>query len=90
MEAVITARNYGFQRILILTKNKNLVQLISKAKKPAWQERSLIADLEFLYQNGLLCKLLVVPKVVLDFIYFATNLATRMPIHQSWVDPTIL
>ena len=83
METVITVRNYGFQRTLILTNSKNLVQLISKSKKRAWQERSLIADLEFLYQNGLLCKLLVVHNVVLDFVYFAANLATRMPIHQS-------
>ena len=75
MEAVITVRNYGFQRTLILTNSKKLVQLISKSKKPAWQERSLIADLEFLYQNGLLCKLLVIHKVVLDFVYFAANLA---------------
>ena len=90
MEVVIKARNYGFQRILFLTNKKNLVQLINKTKKPAWQERSLIVDLEFLYQYGLFCNLLVVPKFVLDFVYAGANLATRMPIHQSWVNPTIL
>ena len=90
MEAVIKAINYGFQQILFLTNNKNLVQLINKTKKPAWQERSLIANLEFLYQCGLFCNLLVVPKFVLDFVNAGANLATRMPIHQSWVNPTIL
>ncbi|XP_075654673.1 uncharacterized protein LOC142624807 [Castanea sativa] len=76
MEAVIIAKNYGLQRILFLTNNKNLVQLLNKSKNPAWQERSLIADLEFLYQNGLFCNLLVVPKFVLDFVYAVAKLAT--------------
>ena len=90
MEAVITAKNYGFHRILFLTNNKNLVQLLNKSMNPVWQERSLIADMEFLYQSGLVCNLLVVPKCVLDFVYVATKLAIRMPLHHSWVDPTFL
>ena len=66
MEAVITVRNHGFQRILILTNSKDLIQLVSKSKKPAWQESSLVADLDVLYQNGLFFKLLKVPRIVLD------------------------
>ena len=90
MEAVITVRNHGFQRILILTNKKDLIQLVSKSKKPDWQERSLIADLDVLYQNGLFCKLLEVPRIVLDFVYNAASVAVRMPIHQSQADPTFL
>ncbi|KAL0014559.1 hypothetical protein SO802_001628 [Lithocarpus litseifolius] len=93
MEAVITAKNYEFHRILFSTDNKNLVQLLNKSKNPAWQERSLITDMEFLYQSGLVsvvCNLLVVPKCVLDFVYVAAKLAIRMPSHHSWVDPTLL
>ena len=90
MDVVITTKNYGFHRILFLTNNKNLVQLLNKSKNPVWQERSLIADMEFLYQSGLVCNLLVVPKRVLDFVYVATKLAIRMPLHHSWVDPTFL
>ncbi|KAL0000943.1 hypothetical protein SO802_014724 [Lithocarpus litseifolius] len=78
MKAVTKARNYGFQWILFLTNNKNLVQLINKKKKPAWQGKTLIADLEILYPNGLFCNLLVVPKVVLDVVYTAANLATKI------------
>ena len=66
-----------------MTNNKDLIQLVSKSKKPAWQEWSLIVDLDVLYQNGLFCKLLEVPRIVLDFVYNATSVAVRMPIHQS-------
>ena len=88
MEAVITVRNHCFQRILILTNSKDLIQLVSKSEKPTQQERSLIVDLDVLYQNGLFCKLLEVPRIVLDFVYNAAAMAVRMPIHNSWVDPT--
>ena len=90
MEAVITAKNYRFHRILFLTNSKNLVQLLNKSMNPAWQERSLIADMEFLYQSGLVCNLLVVSKCDLDFVYVVAKLAIRMPLHHSWVDPTFL
>ena len=36
MEVVFTVRNHGFQRILILTNSNDLIQLVSKSKKPAW------------------------------------------------------
>ena len=74
-EAVITAKNYRFHRILLLTNNKNLVQLLHRFKNPAWHERSLITDMEIFYQSGLVCNLLVVPKCVLDFVYVAAKLA---------------
>ena len=83
MEAVFTVRNHGFQRILILTNSKDLFQLVSKSKKLASHERSLIADLDVLYLDGLVCKLLEVPKIVLDFIYNAAAMTVRMSIHNS-------
>ena len=88
MEAVFTVKNHGFQRILILTNRKDLIQLVSKSKKLAWHERSLITDLDVLYLDGLLCKLLEVPRILLDFVYNAAAMAVRMPIHNSWADPT--
>ena len=52
MEKVITANNYGFDRILLLTNKKNLIQLVHRSKTPAWHDRSLIADMDILYQSG--------------------------------------
>ena len=71
-----------------MTTSKDLIQLVSKSKKPAWHERSLIADLDVLYLDGLVCKLLEVPRIVLDFVYNAAAMANRMPMHNSWADPT--
>ena len=38
--------------------------------------------------DGLVCKLLEVPRIVLDFVYNAAAMAIRMPIHNSWAKPT--
>lgn len=89
MEAVFKAKSYGFHRIYFLT-NRNLVEIINKKKKHVWQEKTMVADLKILYQNGLIYNLLVVPIVVLDSVCIAADLATRMPIHQSWDNPVIL
>ena len=88
LEVVFTVRNHGFTRILILTNSKDLIQLVTKSKKPAWHERSLIADLDVLYMDGLVCKLLEVPRIVLNFVYNAATMAVRMPIHNNWAKPT--
>ena len=88
LEAVFIVRNHGFTRILILTNSKDLIQLVTKSKKPAWHERSLIVDLDVLYMDGLACKLLEVPRIVLDFFYNAAAKAVRMSIHNSWAELT--
>ena len=50
----------------------------------------MVTNLKILYQNRLISDLLVVPKVVLDSVWTVADLATRMPIHQSWDNPAIL
>ena len=88
-----TARSaHGFQRILILISNsKSLIQVMNKEKKiPDWQEKTMMADISFLQQNGLTSKLYLVPKVVIDQVWSVAYMATRLPIHQCWHDPTIL
>ena len=90
MEAVITANNYGFNRILFLTNNKNLIQLVHRSNTLAWHERSLIVDLDILYQSGFVCNLLVVPNCILDFVNIAAKMAIRMPLHHTWVHPSLL
>ena len=90
MKAVIIANNYEFNRILLLTNNKNLIQLVHRSKTPAWHERSLIVDMDILYQSGFVCNLLVVSNCVLDFVNVVANFAIRMPLHHTWVDPSLL
>ena len=38
--------------------------------------------------DGLVCKLLEVPRIVLNFVYNAATMAVRMPIHNNWAEPT--
>ena len=88
MEAIIIANNYRFNRILLLTNNKNLIQLVHRSKTPTWHERSLITNMDILYQSGFVCNLVVVPNC--DFVHVAAKLAIRMPLHHTWVDPSLL
>lgn len=60
VEAALEARNHGF-----LSSSRSLAQIIDKKKIPDWQEKTMIADLKFLHQNGLTFNLYLVSKVVL-------------------------
>lgn len=51
---------------------------------PNWQEKTMIADLLSLQQNGLVSKLFFVSKVILGHVYFLASLATKMPTHYYW------
>ena len=67
MDALLKARDMGYQRILVLCNSSRLVQVILS-----------------LQQNGLLCKLLFVPNIVLCHVCYLVDQATKMPIHQFW------
>ena len=63
VEAAIKARNLGFRRALFLSYCKRLVQVCNKESAPHWQEKTMIADLLSLQQNGLVSKLCLFPKL---------------------------
>ena len=44
----------------------------------------MVSDILSLQQNGLLCKLLFVPNMVLSHVCYLADQATKMPIHQFW------
>ncbi|KAK9987638.1 hypothetical protein SO802_027877 [Lithocarpus litseifolius] len=66
VEAFIKARNAGFHQVLILSNSRRLVQTVNKERNPNWQERTMMADLSSLHQNGFVLKMLFVPKVVIN------------------------
>ena len=90
VEAAIKARNLGFRRALFLSYCNRLVQVCNKESAPHWQEKTMIADLLSLQQNGLVSKLCFVPKAVLGSVCHLLDMATRMPIHQGWSNPALL
>ena len=61
VDAAIKARNPGFCRVLFLSNCNRLVQVCNKESAPNWQEKTMLADLLSLHQNGLVSKLFFVP-----------------------------
>ena len=89
VEPSIKARNTGFHQVLILSNSRRLVQTVNKERSPNWQERTMMADLSSLHQNGFVLKMLFVPKVVINSVCYVANIATTMPFHQCWSRPAI-
>lgn len=90
VEAVIKARSLGFNQILFLSDSRRSVQVTNKEIAPSWKERTLMADLTHLHKNGLTYHSVFVSKIVLCNVSYLANLAIRMPIHYSWVNPTFM
>ena len=44
----------------------------------------MVSDKLSLQQNGLLCKLLFFPNIVISHVWYLADQATKMPIHQFW------
>ena len=84
MDALLKARDMGYQHILVLCNSSRLVQVSNLVRAPNWQEQTMVSDILSLQQNGLLCKLLFVPNIVLSHVCYLADQATKMPIHQFW------
>lgn len=84
VEASIQARNFGYQQILLLSNCKKLVQVFNMFRNSDWKERTMTADLTHLQQFGLVAKLILVPKVILNNIWKLSIMATKVPTHYCW------
>ena len=49
-EAILKAKELGFNKIIILNNSKRFEQICNGAKKPTWQKLTLITDLNHLHQ----------------------------------------
>ncbi|KAL0009218.1 hypothetical protein SO802_010720 [Lithocarpus litseifolius] len=73
MDALLKARDMGYQRILVLCNSSRLVQVSNLVRAPNWQEQTMVSDILSLQQNGLLCKLLFVPNIVLSHVCYLAD-----------------
>ena len=80
------ARNAGFHQVLILSNIRRLVQTVNKERNPNWQERTMMADLSSLHQNGFILKMLFVPKVVINSVCYVANIATQCHFTNAGLD----
>ena len=52
--------------------------------------KTMVTDLNHLDQNGLVWKLILIPRIVVSSVRTVANMATKMPMHQCWFNPAVL
>lgn len=79
VDAAIRAGNHNFQQILFLSDRRKLAQIFDKKQAIDWQMKIMVADLNRLNQNGLVWKLILVPRIVVSSVRTVANMATKIP-----------
>ena len=57
------------------------MQLRQEQKKVGWMERTFLSDFNNLHQQGLITKILFVPKIVINFVLDLAIKTSRFPVH---------
>ena len=57
------------------------MQLRQEQKKVGWMERTFLSDFNNLHQQGLITKILFVPRIVINFVLDLADKTTRYPVH---------
>ena len=89
-EAVVRAKRLHFNQILVLSSSKHLVQLFNKGGIPSWKEKTLVVDILSLKHQGLSFSFLWVPSFVLGNVNILADVASSVPIHDNWSQPSIV
>ena len=82
-EALLKAKEFGFGSTIALTNYDNLTKVCNVDKKPQWQERLLLTDLQCLRSQGLNLTPISVPNSVLHPTFVLAVQATKTPIHHN-------
>ena len=90
VEACFTASNHGLQQILILSDSRGLLKVFNNRRTSSWQDKTRFADLALLFQTGLVCKMILVPPLLINPLYVLDKKATCTPINFCWVNPALL
>nr|POE96108.1 hypothetical protein CFP56_23479 [Quercus suber] len=90
VEAAVKAKWLGFCRILFMCSSKRVAQVCNFSCTPSWQEKTMVADISYLKQQGLCCKVLFVPRIILGSVCSAAKTATRVPGPYSWAHPAFV
>ena len=81
VEACFTASNHGLQQILILSDSRGLLKVFNNRRTSSWQDKTRFADLALLFQTGLVCKMILVPPLLINPLYVLDKKATCTPIN---------
>ena len=89
-EAIFKAMELGYNRILILSNSKGLVQVRNRARNPTWLEQTLISDLNQFQQQGLATHYLFVPKEVISHVIDLAFITTCFHVHHWRLNPNFV
>ena len=89
-EAILKAKELGFNKIITLSNSKRFEQICNGAKKPTWQELTLITDMSHLHQQGMITFCFCVPRLVLSRVIDLAYTTTCFPVHLCRLNPTSL
>lgn len=88
-EAIIKAKELGFNKLIILSNSRRLEQICNGSKSPMWQEHTFITDLNQL-QQGLNALSFCVPRLVLSRAIDLADITTYFPVHLCRLNPILL
>nr|POE58790.1 hypothetical protein CFP56_62346 [Quercus suber] len=81
IEAMLKAKELGFNRILTLSNGKRLLQRCNLLGTPYWQEQSLTSDLLRLQQQGMTIHYFFVPMIMISLVIELAAITTSFPVH---------
>ena len=84
LEAVLAAKSQGFQKILVLSNSRSLMQTYRRNTAIDWLDSTRLFDLRFLIQNSIVCDVFLVPTVIVKDLWAVAYLATCKPMHFYW------
>ena len=79
--ALMKAKDIGYQRLYVISNDKYLVQIFNYVKNAGWIDRTFLSNFSNLHQQGLITKILFVPRIVIHFVLDLANKTTRYLIH---------
>ena len=89
LEAVIAAKDQGFQHVFFLSDSKSLLQTFKMKGASDWQDSTRLVDLCFLTQNGFHYDVFWVPNVVIKELWSVAKVATHVPMHHCRFSPVV-
>ena len=90
LEASLTTTTHNLQQILFLSDCRGLIRTFNNRRASDWQDTTRLADLNFLVQVGFLCKVIVVPPLLVNYMSVVAKQETLVPLNQCWFNPAFV
>ncbi|XP_050241346.1 uncharacterized protein LOC126690274 [Quercus robur] len=86
-ESMIEALELGYNRMLVLNCCKDLTQVCKQYREPSWHQKTLIADITHLRNQGIHIDFHFVPTYVVSHVTDLAYITTCFPAHRCRLNP---